>query len=186
MFYSDAGLPTLTSDTRIIRNISLINSFCNSVDDTLTNNPLSYITGHWFSKRWVNARTEEWLQPGVETAFEATLTHPQTVPLPLSERLVEEWRSFWTAPLPGDPYHHFTLLREPPSLTIPDFVQGVLTAESHPYQSTAFQLITGHAFDTTYSRCFRARADDNTTCPHCGDIYTINHILFHCDHFWYK
>ena len=76
IFYSDAGLPTLTSDTRIIHNVTLINSFHNSVDDTLTNNPLLHITGRWFSKRWANARTAEWLQPGVELAFQATLTRP--------------------------------------------------------------------------------------------------------------
>ena len=186
MFYSDVGLPTLTSDTRIICNVTLINSFHNSVDDTLTNNPLSYITGYWFSMRWVNTRTTEWLQPGVETAFQATLTHPQTVLLPLSECLVEEWRSTWTAPLPGDPRRHFTPLREPPGLTIPNFIQGVLTADSHLYQSATFQLITGHAFDASYSCHFRTRADDNTTCPHCGNTYTVDHILFNCDQYWYE
>jgi hypothetical protein len=133
MFYFNAGLPTLTSDTRIIRNVTLINTFHNSIDDTLTNNPLSYITGHWFLKHWVNARTKEWFQPGVETTFQATLTHSQTIPIPPSERLLKEWRSSWTAPPPGDPHRHFTLLGEPPGLTIPDFVQGVPTAESHPY-----------------------------------------------------
>ena len=115
--------------------------------------------------------------------FQATLTTTQTTPIPLSECLLEDWRSSWTAPPPGDQHHHFTPLREPPDLHTHEFVQGVLTAESHMYQFTAFQLITRHAFDTTCSSRFRAGADDNTTCPHCGNCYTINHILFNCDHF---
>ena len=186
IFYSDTGLPTLTSDTKTIRNVTLINSFHNSLHDTLTNNPLLHITGRWFSKHWVDARTTEWLQPGVELAFQATLTRPQHMIIPLSDRLEEEWRSTWAAPPPGDPCRNFTPLGEPPSLTIPDFVHGTLTANSRSYQSAAFQLITGHAFEANYSTRFRARANDNTSCPHCGDFYTTDHILFECDHFWYE
>ena len=186
VFYSDAGLPTLTSDTRTIRNVTLTNSFCNSIHNTLTNNPLLHITGRWFSKRWADARTEEWLQPGVELPFQATLTRPQHPLIPLSGRLEEEWRRTWTAPPPGDPRRNFTPLGEPPSLTLPDFVRGVLTADSCSYQSAAFQLITGHAFEGNYSTRFCARAHDNTSCPHCGEFYTTDHILFECDHFWYK
>ena len=186
IFYSDAGLPTLTSDTRTIRNVTLTNSFRNSLHDTLTNNPLLHITGRWFSKRWADAQTEEWLQPGAELAFQTTLTRTQHPLIPLSGRLEEDWRSTWTAPPPGDPRRHFTPLGEPPSLILPDFVRGVLTAESRSYQSAAFQLITGHAFNGTYSTRFRAGANDTTSCPHCGDFYTTDHILFECDHFWYE
>jgi hypothetical protein len=186
IFYSDAGLPTLTSDTQTARNVTLTSSFCNSLLDTLTNNPLLHITGRWFSKHWVDARTEEWLQPGVELVFQATLTRPQHPLTPLSGRLEEEWRSTWTAPPPGDPHRSFTPLGEPPSLTTPDFVRGVLTAASRLYQSAAFQLITGHAFEGNYSNRFRARAQDNTSCPHCGEFYTTDHILFDCDHLWYE
>ena len=186
VIYSDAGLPTLTSDTQTARNVTLTNSFRNSILDTLTNNPLLHITGRWFSKHRVNARTEEWLQPGVELAFQATLTHSQYPLTPLSGRLEEDWRSTWTAPAPGDPRRSFTPLGEPPSLTIPDFVRGVLTADSRPYQSATFQLITGHAFEGNYSNRFRAGAHDNTSCPHCGEFYTTDHILFNCDHFWYE
>ena len=154
MFYSDAGLPTLTSDTTKIRNVTIINSFRNSILDTLTNEPLLHITGRWFSKRWANARTAEWLQPGAELAFQATLTRPQLTITPLSARLEEDWRRTWTAPPPGDPRRNFTPLGEPPSLTILDFVRGILTAESRTYQSAAFQLITGHAFEGRYSTHF--------------------------------
>ena len=185
-FYSDAGLPTLTSDPPKNRNVTLINSFHNSVLDTLTNNPLLHITGRWFSKRWADARTAEWLQPGVELAFQATLTRPQHTITPLSDRLEEEWRSTWTAPLPGDPRRNFTPLGEPPSLTIPDFVRGALTADSRSYQSAAFQLITGHAFEGAYSTRFCRGANDTITCPHCGEFYTTDHVLFECDHFWYE
>ena len=90
MFYSNTGLPTLTSDNRIICNVTLINTFYNSVDDTLTNNPLSFLTGHWFSKHWVDTWTEEWFKLAVKTAFQVTLTSPQTIPKPLSERLLED------------------------------------------------------------------------------------------------
>ena len=62
----------------------------------------------------------------------------------------------------------------------------MLTAQSRAYQSAAFQLITGHAFDAGYSARFRALAGDNTSCPHCGDAHTIDHILFECDHLWYE
>ena len=171
MSYSDAGLPTLTSNNRIIRNVTLINTFHNSIDDTLTNNPLSFLTGHWFSKRGVDAWTKEWFNSTVETAFQVTLTAPQTVPKPLSEHLLEDLRSSWTAPPPGDQHCHFTPLGEPPGLTIPNFIKGVLTAESHMYQSATFQIITGHTFDATYSSWFCTGTDDNITCPYYGDRY---------------
>ena len=186
MFYSDAGLPTLNHDNRIICNITLINTFFNSVDDTLSNNPSLSITGHWFSKCWVNVQTREWFQPAVEAAFQATLTAPLTIPKTLSECLLKDWRSTWTTPLPGDPCHHFTPLGEPPELSLPDFVKGVLMTNSRTYQSATFQLITEHAFDATYSSRFRQGANDNVTCPHCGDLHTVDHILFDCDHFWYE
>ena len=118
--------------------------------------------------------------------FQPTLTNPQTVHKPLSERLLEDWRSSWTAAPPRDQCRHFTPLGEPPGLLLSNFVQGVLTAESRSYQSATFEIITGHTFNTTYSSHFHIGAGDNTTCPHCGDCYTIDHILFDCNHFWYK
>ena len=124
--------------------------------------------------------------PAVEAAFQATLTVTQTIHKSLSERLLEDWKASWTPPPPGDPRHHFTPLGEPPNLPLHPFVRGVLSAQSRAYQSAAFQLITGHAFDAGYSAHFRANADDNITCPHCGDCHTIDHILFNCDHFWYE
>ena len=190
IFYSDAGLPTL-SDNRIIsrsaltRNV-LINTFHHAIDSLLNTNQLSFLTGHWYSRRWVNARADEWYVPTVEAAFQATLTVPQTTPIPLSERLVEDWRATWTPPLPGDPRRHFAPLSDPPDPSLHPFVKGVLTAQSCAYQSAAFQIITGHAFDATYSSRFRKNTGDNTTCPHCGDRHTIDHILFDCDHHWYK
>ena len=89
-------------------------------------------------------------------------------------------------PPPGDPRRHFTPIGEPPDLLLHPFVQGVLTAESRAYQSATFQLITSHAFDATYSSHFRANAGNNTTCLHCSDRHTVDHILFDCDHFWYE
>ena len=124
--------------------------------------------------------------PTVEAAFQATLTAPQTIQIPLSEHLVEDWRATWTPPLPRDPCRHFAPLCEPPDTSLHPFVKGVISAQSHAYQSAAFQLITGHAFDTNYSSCFRRNAGDNTTCPHCSERHTIDHILFNCDHFWYQ
>jgi hypothetical protein len=185
-FYSDAGLPTLNCNNRIIRNITHINTFLNSLDSTLSNNPLCFLTGHWFSRCWVNARTAEWFTLAVEAAFQVTLTATQVTPKPLSECLLEDWRSSWTPPPPGDKHCHFTPLGEPPDLPLHPFVQGVLMAESHAYQSTAFQIITGHAFDASYSFRFQLGAGDNTTCPHCGEHYTVDHVLFDCDHFWYE
>ena len=124
--------------------------------------------------------------PAVEAVFQATLTVTQTIHKPLSERLLEDWKASWTPPPPGDPRHHFTPLGEPPDLSLHPFIKGVLSAQSRAYQSAAFQLITGHAFDAGYSARFRANTDDNTTCPHCSDRHTINHILFDCDHLWYE
>ena len=187
MFYSDAGLPTLSSDNRIIsRNVTLINIFHCSITTILSNNPLSFLTGHWFSKHWVNAQANKWFNPAVEATFQVTLTVTQTVHKPLPEHLLEEWQSSWTRPPPRDPCRHFTPLGEPPDTTLHPFVQGVLTANSHTLQSTAFQLITGHCFDARYSSCFRANTGDNITCPHCSNCYTVNHVLFDCDHFWYE
>ena len=187
MFYSDAGLPTLCRDNRIIScNITLINTFHNSLDTLLHTNPLSFLTGYWFSRRWVNARAAEWFMLAVKAAFQATLTVMQTIHKPLSERLLEDWKASWTPPPPRDPRCHFTPLGEPPELSLHPFVTWVLTAQSPTYQSAAFQLITGHAFNADYFTRFQANAGDNTTCPHCGDRYTIDHILFNCDHFWYE
>ena len=154
LFYSDAWLPTLNRDNRISRNVTLINTFFNSVDNTLSNDPSLLLTGHCFLKHWVDAQTREWFQPAVEATFSATLTNPQTILKTLSERFLEDWRSTWTAPLPGDPHHHFTPLREPPGLTLPDFIHRVLTADSCLYQSAAFQPITRHTFNATYSSWF--------------------------------
>ena len=187
MFYSDAELPTLSSDNRItLCNVTLINTFHHSLDTLLSTNPLFFLTGHWYSRRWVNARANEWYMPAVEAVFQATLTATQVIHKPLSERLLEDWRASWTPPPPGDPQRHFTPLGEPPDLLLHPFTNGVLTAQSRAYQSAAFQLITGHAFDATYSSHFIANAGNNTTCPHCSDRYMIDHILFNCDHFWYE
>ena len=187
MFYSDAGLPTLCHDNRIIlRNVTLINTFHHSLNTLLYTNPLSFLSGYWFSRHWVNARATEWFMPAVEAAFQATLAVTQTVHKPLPECLLEDWRASWTPPPPGDPRCHFTPLGEPPDTSFHPFINGVLTTQSHAYQSALFQLITGHAFDASYSAHFQANAGDNTTCPHCGDRYTVDHILFSCNHFWYE
>jgi hypothetical protein len=191
MFYSDAGLPTL-GDNRIIskrvltRNVLLLNTFHHAISSLLDTNPLSFLTGHWFSRRWVNARANEWYAPTKELAFQATLTATQTVQTPLSERLLEDLRAAWTPLPPGDPRRHFAPFSDPPDTTLHPFVKGVITAQSHAYQSAAFQLITHHAFDAGYSSRFRRNAGDNTTCPHYGDEHTIDHVLFECDHFWYQ
>ena len=187
MFYSDAGLPTLNSDNRIIsRNVTLINTLHQTFHTLLYANPLSFLTGYWFSRRWVNARATEWFVPTVEAAFQATLTVPQTIPKPLSECLLEDWRASWTPPPPGDPHRFFSPMGEPPDLSLHPFVIRVLSAHSRAYQLAAFQLITGHAFDANYSSRFRANANDNITCPHCGDRHTVDHVLFDYDHYWYE
>jgi hypothetical protein len=100
LFYSDAGLPTL-GNNRIIShsvtlcNIPLINAFHHSLDTLLHTNPLSFITGHWYSRRWVNARADEGYTPAVEAMFQATLTATQVVHKSLSECLLEDWRAAW-------------------------------------------------------------------------------------------
>ena len=155
MFYSDAGLPTLCHNNRIIsRNVTLINTFHHSLVTLLSTNPLLFLTGHWYLRCWVNARANEWYTPAVEATFQATLTATQTVHKPLLEHLLEDWRASWTPPAPRDPRHHFTPLGEPPDTLLHPFINGVLTAQSCTYQSATFQLITGHAFDTTYSSRF--------------------------------
>jgi hypothetical protein len=125
IFYSDAGLPTLSSDNRIIScNVTLINTFHHSLDTILSNNPLSFLSGHWFSRHWVDTRTEEWFTPAVKAAFQATLTATQVIQKLLSECLLEDWRSSWTQPPSGDPHCHFTPLGEPPDTLFHPFVQG--------------------------------------------------------------
>ena len=84
MFYSNAGLPTLCCNNRIIsRNVTLINIFHRSLDTLLYANPLSFLSGYWFSRRWVNARAAEWFTLAVKAVFQATLTVTQTVHKPL-------------------------------------------------------------------------------------------------------
>jgi hypothetical protein len=152
-----------------LHNVTLINTFHHSLDMILHTNPLSSLSGYWFLRCWVNARAAEWFTPAVEAVFQATLAVTQTIHKPLSERLLEDWRASWIPPPPGDPHRHFTPLGEPPDLSLHPFVHGVLTTQSHTYQSAAFQLITGHTFDASYSARFRAHAGNNTTCPHCGN-----------------
>ena len=155
MFYSDTGLPTLCHDNRIIlRNVTLINTFHHSLDTLLHTNPLSFLSGYWFLRCWVNTRATEWFTPAVEAVFQATLAATQTIHKPLSECLLEDWRASWTPPLPGDPRRHFTPLGEPPDLSLHPFVNRFLTVQSCAYQSAAFQLITGHVFDAGYSARF--------------------------------
>jgi hypothetical protein len=137
-----------------LRNVPLINAFHHSFDTLLYANPSSFITGHWYSRRWVNARADEWFTPAVEVAFQATLTVTQNIHKSPSEHLLDNWRATWTPPPPGDARHHFAPLGEPPELTLHPFVTGVLTAQSRAYQSAAFQIITGHAFDASYSSRF--------------------------------
>ena len=168
LFFTDAGLPTLGDNllTKSVRKRApLQKAFYNALSDVLVTNPLLFITGHWFSRRWVNARTREWLAPTVEDAFRTSLSAPQIALKSPTECLLEDWRDMWSPPLPGDPRRHFSPLGEPPDLTIHPFVSGVLTSHSRAYQSAAFQTITGHAFDAGYSLRFRRNAGDNTTCP---------------------
>ena len=170
----------------MLHNVPLINAFHHSIDTLLNTNPLSFLTGHWYSKHWVNAQANEWFTPAVEATFQATLTATQTTQIPPSECLLEDWRATWTPPPPGDPRCNFAPLGEPPDLSFHPFIKGVLTAQSCAYQSAAFQLITRHAFNANYSSHFQKNAGDNTICPHCGDRHTIDHVLFKCDHHWYE
>ena len=131
IFYSDAGLPTL-GDTKkfskyaMTHNVQLINTFHYTIDHLLHTNPLSFLTGHWYSRRWVNARANEWYVPTVEVVFQATLTKTQTIQTPLSERLVEDWRATWIPPPPGDQRCNFAPLSDPPdtSLLLPLLAQS--------------------------------------------------------------
>ena len=56
IFYSNAGLPTLGNNRIIshnvtLRNVILINAFHHSLDTLLKTDPLSFLTGHWYSRR---------------------------------------------------------------------------------------------------------------------------------------
>ena len=125
MFYFDTGLPTLNCNNKIICKFTHTNTFLNSLDDTMSNNPFCFLTGHWFLKHWADAQTVEWLTPAVKATFQATLTVTQTIHKPLSECLLEDWRSSWTALLPGDQCRHFTPLGEPPDLHLHCYVYGL-------------------------------------------------------------
>jgi len=57
-------------------------------------------------------------------------------------------------------------------------------SKSHALQCAAFQLATHHTFHANKSSSFYPMADDNSTCPHCRDLWTMNHILFKCLEFW--
>jgi len=81
------------------------------------------------------------------------------------------------------------LLRSPGLLPTTPFYPRCLTPQSRRLISAAFQITTGHCFDTNYSINFREGADDNNTCPcssfrdplHPRHVYhTTRHILLHC------
>jgi hypothetical protein len=167
LYYANKGLPTLLCDTLSVRTKLLphIQGFYNCVSDLLTDNPLSSVQGHWFSQKWAVAQLEEWYKPAVESAFQVTRTSPDLVVQTQSEWLVEEWHRSWKRPRQGDLCRAYSALGDPPSLALPKFTVGVLSGGSHHYQSAAFQIITGHTFDGTYSSHFRQGADDNMTCP---------------------
>jgi hypothetical protein len=87
-------------------------------------------------------------------------------------------------PYDTDPRRYYSVFFDDPSPTLHPFVLGVLTSKSRALQCAAFQLATHHAFHADYSSSFRPTAGDNTSCPHCGDLWTMNHVLFDCPEFW--
>jgi hypothetical protein len=98
-------------------------------------------------------------------------------------RLLRAHATIPTDLLTRHPYPPFT---DPPTLTLHPWVNGVLRTGTRTTQSTAFQLITGHAFHATYSRRFRRLAPDNLRCPdpECNTDWTPEHYFDACDKDW--
>jgi hypothetical protein len=160
---------------------SLYIPITHSIDDYLQNSPLTSITGFWADLHWKWPGQADWvqtIQANQEQEFHATLT-PSPTPHRHSSKdmMFTEWEADIT-PLPcSDPRRHYPLLTDPPSIELHPFTKGVLSAGSRKLQSAVFQIATGHCFDASYSTRFCPSADDHTDCPHCGEPYTITHVL---------
>jgi hypothetical protein len=152
-----------------------------ALDTALIAAPGRSLTGFWASPKWSwPGRGPDWTQclRDREAQEYFSLPHPGRE-LPSRELMFEEWASDFT--FPADDYHRSrAALADEPSATLHPWTQGVMSVDSRKLQSTAFQVITGHAFSADYSHRFRPSSDDRMDCPRCGDLHTIKHVLDVC------
>jgi len=76
----DSSLPLHCTDRRNPRNLTSSNAFIHALDDLLTNSPLTFITGHWYSKAWTWDWKTDWESRLVEQATHATIASPPAAP----------------------------------------------------------------------------------------------------------
>jgi Reverse transcriptase (RNA-dependent DNA polymerase) len=182
IFYSDKSFPSYATSTAASDHLSFSTAITNAIDDLLADADLT-LTGLWFSKHWVGARTKEWHKQRQEEATIKTIYDDPPLP-PSRDRIYLEWRRNRQPFRRSDPQRHYSVFYDDPSPTPHPFVTGALSSSSRALQCTAFQLATHHAFHADYSTAFRPTARDTTECPHCSSPWTMPHVLFDCDFFW--
>jgi hypothetical protein len=182
IFYTDKSFSSYVTSTYSSTHLPFSSAITNVFDDLLTDPDLTF-TGFWFSKAWVGARTSEWHQQRKEEATFHTI-HILPLLLPSRDRIFLEWH--WNLPAlhRSDTRRSYAVFYDDPLPSPHPFVSGVISSNSRSLQSAAFQLATHHAFHADYSASFRPTAGDNTTCPYCGQLWTMTHVLFDCDRFW--
>jgi hypothetical protein len=182
IFYTNKQFPSYVTNTYSSPNLNLCTTLTNCFDDLFTKHNL-FFPGFWFSKAWAGARTQDWQPQQKEEATMKTINYPTPLP-PSKDRIILKWWLNHLAMKHSDTWRSYAVFYNEPSHLLHPFVIGILTSKSHTLQSTAFQLAIHHAFDTTYSSLFCPSANDNTTCPHCRESWTIPHVLFDCEAFW--
>jgi hypothetical protein len=182
IFYTDKEFPSYATNTYDSPTLDLSSALVQCFDDLLTNSDLIF-PGFWFSKTWAGARTQEWQPQRREEATMKTIHMAPPLP-PSRDRIFLEWRRNRKPFHRTDSRRHYAVFYDDPAPSLHPFTLGVLTSKSRSLQCAAFQLATHHAFDANYSTTFRPTAGDNTSCPHCGSLWTIPHVLFDCDAFW--
>jgi hypothetical protein len=182
IFYTDKSFPTYVTMTHDSDHLSFSLAITNALEDLLADVDVTF-TGFWFSKAWVGARAGEWHQQRKEEATYKTIYEVPPLP-PSRERIFSEWRHNLSPFRRSDTRRHYSVFFDDPAPALHPFVVGTLTSNSRSLQCAAFQLATHHAFHVDYSASFRPTAGDNTSCPHCNDLWTMPHVLFDCDTFW--
>ena len=153
-----------------------VTPFLHTVEDYLTSSPSCMISGFWYDQKWPWLGCINWLSQLQDQAAHKFLGNSKLVPS--KDRIFDKWNT--SPPPPFHPRHHYLPFHDPACPSLHPFTKGCLITKSRRYQSALFQTITGHGFHTDYSDRFRPTAGNTTKCPHCGNCYTVDHILFHC------
>jgi hypothetical protein len=123
-------------------------------------------------------RGEDWIGPTADQAFHHTLSQERPPPSS-SSRLLDEWRGAWEPPAPRALSAHLATLPPSPYPASPKASSPLGHDTCSPQH---FKLSPG-----TPSKATTHSISDNepeTTCPHCYEFCSSDHILFNCNHFW--